>query len=200
MRNFYFFSVLALSFSNIAAADTPIQAGDIDFIVSPIGYESMGIRYAHSENMAFYAKLDEFDLLTDQISQFNTGNNRYEDSSTEKDPTFGFSVGLQYFLTDGVYASAKTGYYTHRNSEDFESNATDDTERTFNGFHGSAIIGFEEPLTDRLALHSELEFQFGNRAIEDIETDSNGNKTAGTKTDRFYEETFFTLGFSYKIN
>lgn len=200
MKNFLLFPVLFGAFSIHAFAETPIAKGDIDIIVSPIGYESAGIRFAQSDHLAFYAKLDEFDLLTDKLEDYNAGNNTYEDASTEEDPNFGFSLGAQYFISNGVYLATKAGYYTHRNTEDYESAATDDTERTFNGFHGSAIVGFEESLSERFAIHSEIEFQIGNRDIEDIEVDSNGNQTSGTKTSRFYEETFLTLGLSYTLN
>ncbi|MFG1495513.1 hypothetical protein ABMA57_02690 [Saccharospirillum sp. HFRX-1] len=181
-----------------ALAETPIKAGDIDIIISPIGYESAGIRFAHSDDLAFYAKLDEFDLLTDKLDEYSVGDDRYEDYSTVEDPNFGFSLGGQYFINDGVYLAAKAGYYTYRGTEEYENDAVD--ERTFSGYHGSAIIGFEESLGERIAIHSEIEFQFGNREIEDVEIDSNGDLTSGTKTSRFYEETFLTLGLSYTLN
>lgn len=200
MRNFLLCSALILATSEQAFAETPIKAGDIDLIFSPIGYESAGIRYAQSDKLAFYAKLDEFDLLKDTIDEYNVGSDEYEDYSVEEDPNLGFSLGVQYFLSNGLYLATNAGFYTHKHTEEYESASTDDSERTFSGYHGSAIVGFEESLSERFAIHSEIEFQFGSRDIEDVEFDSNGDQTSGEKTSRFYEETFITLGVSYTLN
>lgn len=189
-----------LLLSTTVQAESPIQSGDLDLMVVPIGITAAGMRYAVNDKVAIYGLLDNFTRIEDKNTSYSTVSEEYEDYSTEIYPEFIFKAGMQYFFVDGAYVSGDVGYYSRNNTEDFESAANDDEETTVSTIYGNASVGFEHPLGERLAIHAAMGLEVGRRSSEYTEIDSNGDQTDGSKTDRTYMNTHINMGFSYTLN
>lgn len=186
--------------SAAAQADSPIQAGDLDLVVNPVGNTAAGLRYAVSENIAVFGLVDYFYRRNDEVESYNTSTEQYEDYSSISFPELNIKAGAQYFFMDGAYVAGDVGYYGRNDTEDFEAASSDDEETTIKTVFGNIILGFEQPLGERFAVHSEFDLEVGLLDSEYTETDDSGTQTDGSTTDRTYMETSFTFGLSYTLN
>lgn len=198
MKPLHLLTASLLSAALPALADTPIETGDADVYINVIGYPAVGMRYATSDELALFAAINQITYYSGQTDTYDTGSGSYIDGK-ESGHGYGVSLGSQWFIKDGFYASAKAGYMNYRNDEDNRA-PTDDESYSVVQLYASAIVGFEEHLSERLAVHSEFELQVGHKSIEDTDTGSDGELTSGRKTSRLYYDTAFVLGLSYTLD
>lgn len=197
MKKIFLLSGCVLLAAN-AHAQSPIQQGDLDFIVKPIGENAVGLRYATSDQLAVYGVLDTLFLQNDDMKDYDTSTDSYEAHSKSRDPSLALRAGLQYFFMEGAYVSGSAGFYSRTDATDFETGASEETT-TFT-LYGIIDLGFEHSLSDRLAIHAEYGLEIGNPKFESVEKDATGDQTDGYETDRFYMDSNFTFGLSYTLN